>query len=555
METSDVKESLPSRHMALAESSPAASDLSRQGSITAQGDTLGMEVLALRRTPNFERNKSRRAIKCEERRASAGVTWPPSQSGLCEHLKQQNRKRGDRPIALASAEIQAAEARNSDSQGYTHRAKATSTATPPAAAVSPIVNAGTAHSTSTYGAQSPSSRAFDGSAQSPGFSLNGAGPVYLSSFSHNPGQGFVSQQRVTASVPLFRNVPPWRIDKWYRYPAVPTYQALPIAPVGQRSRPLSRGTPTTAITLDRLSSPKRGLPSISQPTRGLPTGSSPKAKRYDLRSLNPPVTQPQSGNRSPSPRLKKRQSPSPPKQEKPLPAPTPSSHYLSLASILPKPLPEPQRLLLVLDLNGTLLYRSKASSKYRPRASLEPFLDYCLTNHSVLIWSSATPSNVTGVCDRLFNSSQRQQLLGEWGRDTLDLTNNEYYSKCQVYKRLDRIWEGRALRGSHPDHASGGRWSQANTLLLDDSAVKAQAQPYNLVETPEFTRNAEQENGKDILGQVVAYLEEARMWGDVSAFVKRKRFVVDADWKWNWETPRRVEEDEDKGDGEVRLWG
>ena len=196
-----------------------------------------------------------------------------------------------------------------------------------------------------------------------------------------------------------------------------------------------------------------------------------------------------------------------------VPAPIPSPMYLILACASAQPLPQPQRLLLVLDLNGTLLWRPKASTDYTPRLSLNNFLEYALENHSLLIWSSAKPYNVKGMCRRLFTPGQRQKLLGEWARDTLGLTSAQYKTRVQVYKRLDRIWESQNLQYSHPDFNKGGRWGQHNTLLIDDSVLKASAQPFNHIEISEFVLGRDE---SDVLGQVVGYLEEVRRWSNAS---------------------------------------
>lgn len=243
----------------------------------------------------------------------------------------------------------------------------------------------------------------------------------------------------------------------------------------------------------------------------------------------------------------------------PLPAPKPTPDYITLAHTSPTPLSSPQRLLLVLDLNGTLLYRPKASTNYTPRPSLQKFLEYCFRNHTVLIWSSAQPHNVTGICARLFTPAQRQLLLGEWGRDTLDLTATQYSQRVQVYKRLSRIWDNPTLQLAHPDFANGKRWGQHNTILIDDSARKAAAQPNNHVEVPEFLKAREKEgDGKEVLAQVAGWLEEARGWNDVSAFVgsRGKRFGIGEGWGWDWERGERNvmagDEGEEDGGG-VRL--
>ena len=151
-------------------------------------------------------------------------------------------------------------------------------------------------------------------------------------------------------------------------------------------------------------------------------------------------------------------------------------------------------------------------------------------------------------------------VLGEWGRDTLGLTSAESKARVQVYKRLDRIWLNKNLQNSHPDFEEGERWGQHNTVLIDDSALKASAQPFNHVKVPEFVRaGGEKEgDGKDVLGQVVGYLEEARKWSDVSGFVRHRPFEIGAEWRWEWEWHRKKPQghdqcEDDNEDGGVRL--
>ena len=242
-----------------------------------------------------------------------------------------------------------------------------------------------------------------------------------------------------------------------------------------------------------------------------------------------------------------------------LPAPPPTTAYLSLSSS-PKTLSTPQRLLLVLDLNGTLVYRSLGSTVYKPRPWLSQFLDYCIANHTVLVWSSAMPRNVVALCNSMFRPEQRKMVLGIWARNTLGLTPQQYRSRVQVYKRLDRIWDDPKIALKHPESHLGARWTQKNTLLIDDSIMKASAQPYNLVQIPEFTNDSQEKKGKnreDFLGQVVAYLEEARKWDNVSAFVRERKFVFGTEWSWDWQAQKKVvetvdSEDEDE-DGGVKL--
>lgn len=561
METSGANVPFSTQASAPAKALSGSSALNNMSLVSTYGDTLGIGDLALDIQPKKNHKTYKRALRRQKKRSAKEDTTPHSDAERVTQLAPRTRARKDGIIQSPNALQQAANAQRPVRQGNASELYGTGASVLRTSAILSGANAGIARRASANEAQTIFVEGSGDPVLGIASDFDRVASVRLPPLRYDGNEGFVPLTD-TASVPVLQKVPPLRVDERHRY-ATPSYQALPVMPIGQRARPVTRGIPTTAISLDRLSSPKRGLPSISQPARGVTTKVPQGGKtQFDLRPSDETITKLRREPRQQSPRASDRRLPetttSPFTQKTPLPAPISTAQYLLTASLPCKPLLEPQRLLLVLDLNGTLLFRRKAASSYRPRASLEPFLNYCLTHHSVLIWSSATPTNVTGVCAQLFTPPQRRQLLGEWARDTLDLTSEEYCSKVQVYKRLDRIWEGVALRDSHPDFAAKGtRWSQANTLLVDDSPTKAQAQPYNLVEIPEFTRNAALEKGKDFLGQVVAYLEEARMWGDVSTFVKRKKFVVDGGWAWNWETGMKIEDgDEDSGDeGGVRLWG
>lgn len=219
-----------------------------------------------------------------------------------------------------------------------------------------------------------------------------------------------------------------------------------------------------------------------------------------------------------------------------LPAPEPTADYLVRSFFEPKKLPNPKSLLVVLDLNGTLLARSRGGGTITERPYLARFLGYCLKHHSVMIWSSAQPESVAQMCGKIFNPQQREKLVQEWGRDTLELTNKDYYEKVQVYKRLDRIWDDILLQSKHPCYKTLGRWCQANTVLIDDSRLKAQKQPFNHIEIPEYTiRSCDEGTGMEVLGQVVGYLEELRQWDDVSRFIRANNFEIDMGWSWDWE--------------------
>ena len=309
-------------------------------------------------------------------------------------------------------------------------------------------------------------------------------------------------QRSTPSVLIYRKIPVCYVGKQYRYP--PASPPLTDPTLSQRRR----STCSPAANLRKA---------IFQPTRPF--------HAIDVNKLEitlPPARKPsRSVIDSKFHQIR-------------LPVPIPTSTYLDNAHAIPNPLPSPQPLLLVLDLNGTLLHRSRASQNYTPRPYLHKFLQYAFANHSLLVWSSAQPSNVKGVCTRLFSRDQREMLLDEWGRDTLGLTSTQYKERVQVYKRLDRIWDNENVQHLHPDFKLGERWGQHNTVLIDDSILKATAQPFNHVEVPEFVRGGSEKegHGRNVLGQVVGYLEEARKWSDLSGFVRRRPFAIDEEWRW-----------------------
>ncbi|KAI9786878.1 MAG: hypothetical protein M1839_005109 [Geoglossum umbratile] len=211
----------------------------------------------------------------------------------------------------------------------------------------------------------------------------------------------------------------------------------------------------------------------------------------------------------------------------PVPVPQPTEAYLLQASQPPKRLNRPRNMLLILDLNGTLLYRKNRSKPHNivTRPHTGEFLQYLLSKFSVMIWSSATPASVAVMCGKLFSTEQRRLLVAEWGRDKLGLTPEQYSQKVQVYKQLGSVWDS-DVAASHPEYSTGGRWDQSNTVLLDDSALKASAQPYNHISVPEFIGDREPEDRRSAFNQVMGYLEAITLQQDVSSYIRRVPFSV-----------------------------
>jgi hypothetical protein len=209
--------------------------------------------------------------------------------------------------------------------------------------------------------------------------------------------------------------------------------------------------------------------------------------------------------------------------------PEPDIKYLLHAQAPSRPLPEPRRILVIMDLNGTLLHRP---NKRRPfhfveRPWAQNFIDYCLDNFYVAIWSSARPDNVEKMVHRLLTPEQVSKCLLVWGRNKFGLTAADYEDRVQCYKRLTRMWTDRSIIESYPEDS--GRWDQTNTVLVDDSREKARSEPYNLLQIPDFV-------GLDseplhVLPQVHDYLNSLCHQSNVSAYIKENPFKLNPAYK------------------------
>lgn len=224
--------------------------------------------------------------------------------------------------------------------------------------------------------------------------------------------------------------------------------------------------------------------------------------------------------------------------------PEPSPRYLELARAAPCRLDHPKKLLIVLDLNGTLLVRDRYLNTSENRPHVVKFLEYCFEHHRVAIWSSARRRNVLEMLTRLFTPQQIPQLVAIWSRQESRLGEliNE---KVQVYKQLHWFWDdpivqASACRSRDPDlpgtersDPGFGKWDQTNTVLVDDSLEKADSEPYNLVQVEEFTGNAGSTQ-EDVLGAVLAYIEDLAWERDVSSAIHYKPFECARSQGWNW---------------------
>ncbi|KAF4338821.1 hypothetical protein FBEOM_7291 [Fusarium beomiforme] len=268
---------------------------------------------------------------------------------------------------------------------------------------------------------------------------------------------------------------------------------------------------------------------LAQPTKSEPPKNAPKGpkKKKNKAAADPKIpTGPKAMTKAPA---VQRRSSSPVKVPSKASGgvPNPTTQYMAQANVSPERLPQPRRILIIMDLNGTLLYRP---NKRRPfnfveRPHAKTFLKYCLDVFHVAIWSSARPENVNRMVDQLLTPEQRERVLVVWGRDSFGLSEGDYNTKVQVYKRLTTVWNNPRVMAAHPQAHKGGLWNQSNTILVDDSLEKGRSEPFNTLTLPEFSGLATEM--PNVLPQVHDYLNELAYQADISRFVRESPFKLD----------------------------
>ena len=181
-----------------------------------------------------------------------------------------------------------------------------------------------------------------------------------------------------------------------------------------------------------------------------------------------------------------------------------------------------QRLLFILDLNGTLLHRLtkshlEAAAARHPqkrshdctangykvyfRPGHKSFLRRLFRLGDIAVWTSAMPKNavpmVTGVFDGLLSmdplttlttdicdrpssnvdpspASEDRRLLFLWTQDKCEVVRQPCAHKPDFRKDLNKVWS------QFPEH------SASTTLMIDDSAAKLYGHTSNLISIPEF---------------------------------------------------------------------
>lgn len=215
----------------------------------------------------------------------------------------------------------------------------------------------------------------------------------------------------------------------------------------------------------------------------------------------------------------------PSKESGGVPNPTPA--YLKRASQEPVAVEEPRPLLIVIDLNGTLLYRpdKHKPTKYQTRPLASQFIRKCIEKYRVVIWSSTRDENVRIICQKLLSPDLLSRVVAIWGRTKFGLSPSDFKKRTMCYKRLTKLWADPRVAQSYPAGAEGEHgWDQSNTILIDDTPEKARAEPYNAIIVPEYT--GEQNEQPRVLECVEQYLETLRYQADVSAYMRVNPFAL-----------------------------
>ncbi|KAE8694066.1 hypothetical protein F3Y22_tig00110788pilonHSYRG00370 [Hibiscus syriacus] len=166
--------------------------------------------------------------------------------------------------------------------------------------------------------------------------------------------------------------------------------------------------------------------------------------------------------------------------------------------------------LLIFDLNGVLAYIPRLPADVVLRTGLFEFMQFCVDNFVVVIWSSKMRYNVDRVLEKLPLFSEH--FLFVW-----DQAKCKTYDNVTYCKYLNDVWN------------SCPNFNELNTLLVDDSAEKMIYNPkYNYIcphtfDAASHSNDSALEKG----GNIREYLENLLKAPNVSDFVRNNPFSSD----------------------------
>jgi hypothetical protein len=226
-----------------------------------------------------------------------------------------------------------------------------------------------------------------------------------------------------------------------------------------------------------------------------------------------------------------------------------SPGYMDKAKELPETLSEPQKLLVILDLNGTLFYRAKRNNRaVTSRPYLTQFLNFIFANCHVMVWSSAQPHSVEAMLNFGFGN-RASELVRVWDRTHFKLPQVDYERKVLTIKDLEFVWDAfnrddstttttrtatittattTATTSSRRAKVKSMQFDQTNTVLIDDSTDKIQLQPHNGLTLRDFDEDLARAGTDNELLKVKSYLEKLIYQKNVSAYMRLHPFSSNA---------------------------
>jgi hypothetical protein len=210
--------------------------------------------------------------------------------------------------------------------------------------------------------------------------------------------------------------------------------------------------------------------------------------------------------------------------------------YMDLANLPPVKLDAPKKLLVILDLNGTLFYSPDQHYKnrsYIKRPYFVPLLLFLYANCRVMIWSSATRQRVNSMLTG-GGFTGVEKIDRVWNREHLQLRFKDLHRKVLTLKDLEFVWsaiEAERAKAMPEQLLEGGkyefRYDQTNTVLIDDSPHKTQLQPHNCMIVPDFDSSRVQCGDDQELLKVIHYLNDLLYQDNVSAYMRTSPFNSD----------------------------
>ncbi|KNH06075.1 phosphoprotein phosphatase protein [Perkinsela sp. CCAP 1560/4] len=166
--------------------------------------------------------------------------------------------------------------------------------------------------------------------------------------------------------------------------------------------------------------------------------------------------------------------------------------------------------LLLIDMNGVIVDRTKKNRSFAPRPGIDTFFKRILSRFAVGIWTSAIKKNALICLKKVLPEEIRQNVFLFLTREhcTVRWTPENPYG---TIKNLSLLWDNPRIYG---------KWDQTNSLLIDDSVEKTGSHPENVIIVPSFTKADKKDVFLESFGDFllhVLYLESdirgaARKW-------------------------------------------